>query len=1741
MGDHQNAPTQEEDQLCYIDRFDVNELIGGVEQNEGDAQCNEGSDVCKYEIPFFLCNGENNREDSERNSSVSYLDDGASTIISKQDEDNGTEEDPVGKKKTKKKQTIKTKGKGKGKNTQTAKEKINIIFIPNDGRGLDSFEEILSMKNVSSEKVEKKLNEKVYQIFCKSVADINTHNLSKARKGSERQRRGTLHVEHIDYGDIFLSIRDSMTRRERRSSNNLLRDDSRRQLRRYTNGEDHQQALLGRRKVKNAYNYRCNGGNFFKSYRKKDTRYCLPIGGDRVIEKGASHVRRRRVAASHNHHVAANKRRNYVPLEDRKFLPNCYMTENGKKQNGMYSPGDYEEKKGPPFPGEKIAPNSVFIHSGRSPRGTDVTPQEGQTNRIRAATQEEIHHCEQQYYPSRRDNGEVAPHKGSAPAVLEISQRDKQPGEGATSECEINFAFDSRGEEKHDGEAEAGNAPVVNAPEVNDADVAKEGEKKDSTSPPMHSHHVEAKEKIAPDDGDASEMCHWREEASACAESVVSLGSLKQSGGHGGSNPCLYSREDKEYFDLLVRRYEKTKLSLEGSEVLSVSVSDAPGGEAAVIEAREVGEVEEAEVMQVVEEAGEANEILLGEPKPEDRASQIDAEEGEDAPTGEPPMDKAPTDENLQIGRYEELLENDMCDLYNLKMHDLKTLKKCDFGLSKNLLIKDIFMYHSNGLKEDEGPLDVDGMEDAQGGNEEPVDEDDGEIKSFLAKLKADVTSQIGMNNEDGEQAFDLLDSVHANDCYYDCDGGEEDVRGRDLFEDDPHDGEDFPMGSKLNLSDLDDDVGGGTAGVAIGVGMDPAVEETPPGGGSLFESPTKLEEERKDTECQTEFPLDFSRNTNRTPRKKSVEVILVKKKLKRMKEKDEEGEDEGQNKWGVSQTDSKGKCRRYPRRNRIKTLRYWIGERELTKRNPHTGEIDVVGFSECTNLGDLSPHIIGPIKYKTLNLRDMMYPLSADDEEGGHRRGSDSVDDASGDGLAGFHTDGQADGRVKTHVSDNRGGGQSRKRRRSEQKGALERDANAEEVVEEVAEEGEDDSERVGARLSSRSYNVSRRRRKRKFINIVNYIKKRRRKKAAKGVEKREGDSSEGNHTVGEDHNSGENHNAEENEDNLFHDASSWRFDEEVAGVEEAPGMEAPTEELPVEEVPGKEAPKEEAPIEEPPVEEPPVEELPVEELPVEELPVEEAPKEEAPREEPPIELPPVEAADQLVATEEGLEEGTKESAIEGEDEEAKGATKKKVSEKSKTEEKRKKDVKRKIKERRIDQMYKELSLFNLDFLSTGGKVKASKGEKKARRGAPGGKGAKKDITMGGKEGRKEKKQSKQEETQKEQTSGEPQSSENTACDEELNGPKVATILRTDEVGSTSGEEADGKVASEEISCTVEHDEKELPPSGDLLVEESPADSEGKPLFGEQPQYHQQGKDEADDVKTNEVISSNLCEVEEYTKRKVQSTANEAKSGSTAGEDEADVPVTTPQNDGAKLNHMKEERNDEGGKSERNKKIKMVPVEGGTEMADVRKDSSNEVPSCSRTDTHLQGEEKNGTALCVKSSRDYKTVLKKSLRVKVVHFDVDRRKQRRSKTGGADAMGEAADILHEVKIPQLLSLNSCIITGSPHLKEAFPPSGSLPLVQKNLFGDVKVDLSLYSVRMTPREKYSSSSLHHNLVGYVDAGERIKIVLGSQERCFERGDFFFIPRFRSFVVDNCSREECVVYVCPVGASIPATG
>ncbi|ETW49047.1 hypothetical protein PFMALIP_02909, partial [Plasmodium falciparum MaliPS096_E11] len=226
-------------------------------------------------------------------------------------------------------------------------------------------------------------------------------------------------------------------------------------------------------------------------------------------------------------------------------------------------------------------------------------------------------------------------------------------------------------------------------------------------------------------------------------------------------------------------------------------------------------------------------------------------------------MKEEKEERNEDRGIYDELLENDMCDLYNLKMHDLHNLKSYDFGLSKDLLKKDIFIYSNNLKNDDMDDDDNNNMNDIAIGenviyendiHENNIDDndmynnyvngndlyinnmqddamddivyDEEEIKSFLDKLKSDISNQMNVkngnvevtgnggneemsyiNNDENLQAFDLLDNFHMDDYGNNYNDNEEDGDG---------DGDDdeqkkrkqkelHNVNGKLNLSDLNE------------------------------------------------------------------------------------------------------------------------------------------------------------------------------------------------------------------------------------------------------------------------------------------------------------------------------------------------------------------------------------------------------------------------------------------------------------------------------------------------------------------------------------------------------------------------------------------------------------------------------------------------------------------------------------------------------------------------------------------------------------------------------------------------------------------------------------------------------------------------------------------------------------------------------------------------------------------------
>ncbi|GAW79920.1 schizont egress antigen-1 [Plasmodium gonderi] len=2214
MSNHQNIGVKE-NLFFYLNRDDVNELIESIEEDDDKiVECNENNGLCEYELPFLLQNIENNKEDSEKNSSISsYLDDGASTILSKQDEENVTEENMIKKKKKKK------TNRSKGKNESTSKEKINIIFIQNDSSGLNNFEEILSMANVNSEKVEKKLNEKFYQICCKSIADINTYNLNKVKNVNDNQKQGSLDIEHIDYGDIFLTIQDSLKSRGNKNNNNLLQDNTsesfglrHEKLKNFRNIEEHPKVLLGKRKIKNTYNYHFNGGNFFKSYRKKDKSERSSVGCH-IIEKGGCYTRKKKKMNPYLHPLSTYNRYGYIPhvydshvigyderaLQNSKFLKKIYIKRNKKRSSDMHSLDSYEEKEGYHILREKNASNNVIIHSEKNQSSVHGISPEGYASRNVQSMQEGTNLCEksmcievggEKHYQKRKGSTEME-RRGHFIDSGEAINRIDEGGEMERNDLEENFIFDSMenihppysaerdeispnnacsdkesyvcdveaanffcegdnrnhiyfkeetndqmGSDKLDGTVADGrgynhnNDDTDGNDDADSNDVAdgrghnhnnddacwedktkeiyqkdfKLGEGKSNSlsneetamikeeEPPkiIRNNQTEGNEKTFSDKNETVLHPPRSEIVNICNESVMSQENLKRGDDYGDT--FLASGEDKEYFDLLVKKYEKTKLTIDGSEKLSFSaISGTPSDYMSIdlpehlkdtsrmekqeTQADDVDQIDQMKKLNSVEgnavplrdesrkrvekyqingvnvnlvkkfqreefeldNAGEERESkeeksqIKREEVEKGEAEKIEIEKGEaekieieKGAAEKIEVEKGEAEKEVpQIGGYEKLLENDMYDLYNLKMHDLNTLKAYDFEFSKNLLKKEIFMYHSNSLKNDE-VLDAIEMDNiALDENDEQIDEDDGEIKNFLAKLKEDVTSQININNEENEQAFDLLDSVHANDYYFGCDDGDNEIdinmfnlnkepnerdaedpkgdesnfrsngkHGHDLdeYEKDMDKDGYFPIGSKLNLSDLDvDHESASRVYASAGECADECAYSN-----SLFTSPNKFEEERKDTECQTEFPLDFSRNTNRTPRKKSVEVILVKKKLKRIKERDIEEAEEG--KWGTNETNSSGRYRRYPRRNRIKTLRYWIGERELTRRNPYTGEIDVIGFSECKNLEDLSPHIIGPIKYKKLYLRNM-FPLSESDEK--EEQDARKGENASENGTAG---DAITDRYMNKDTSDPLEGGESKIRRKRDNKEPPKRD--------DVSENSKNTSYNISKQLPNRRYNLMKKRKKRKFINIVNYIKKKRKKKLVKIIDKEEGETfpliksekginitienENSNHIedtylgnidnalIGEidvtkedvvedilgiadvvpvdQHDKGENmektNNAEENANDLFYDANSFCFDEHLEGgvpvgdthVEIEAGGESLSKELFSDEpIPppdlvrldgqGKEEDQKERTSETAAVNE--VETTAVNEVEttavnevettavnevettavnevettavnevettavnevettavneaettavnevettavnevettavneVETTAVNEAETTAVNEVETTavnevettavnevettavneaettavneVETTAVNEAETTAVNEvettavnevetTAVNEAETTAVNEVETTNLEGA--RKMPTKRKKIQKKKNDEKKKIKERRIDEMYKELSLFNLDFLSQSEKVdneklikrgkveekgKQREGERENHVGE--GRNAKKDVT------KKQKAEETTVETKNKTGSvdkdeyraaqdEDAERDENAIHEDEKNEKKIILLKKNGDI-SIDNEGADHHTKLKKSENAQNQIETESGYNLALLTETDSKDSVKNTHFSELQSHHntEMAKNaytemnlSGSEEKTSTVVSVNVDENEEDMYDFVpldangDETTNVSKGSIIPKEEENNntraglsnvIETNRGSNEPIELCETKDDSKDvllkketkgkkekekngkteekESGKKEneqnsetktktktkmnnydiskiggRKTKKRKFPIEQENEKTDyAQKDAVNEASPSDHINVHMDEEDKNAI-LCKTLHADDNIILKKSVHIKPMHLYINRRERKRSRMGGELAFHisrhrndvEKENMNHpiyEAKIHQLFGLRNYITTDFQHMNDPRNPGANFPLLQKNFLNDFKVDLNIYTVRIASHEKFKSCSVHQNLMCYIDTGEKVKIVLNSQEKFYERGDFFFIPRLSNFLVNNCSREECIVYVCPV--------
>ncbi|CRG99079.1 schizont egress antigen-1, putative [Plasmodium relictum] len=1194
----QNKCGNEDDSYCYMNRYDLNDLIENIEENDKSLESNENNSICEYEIPFLLQDLESNKEDSEKNSLGSYLDDGASTIITRYEEENNIK-----------------------KKKENKREKINIIIIQNKGV-INNFEEILSMANVNDENIEKKLNDRFYQICCKSIADINTHNLSKAK--DIKNKKGSLNIEHIDYGDIFLTIYDSL--RNKKKDNNILHN-SCENLRKCENS-------FKKTKMKNQYINEFKRGNYLKFHRKKENFYRNNLNNI-LIDKNSNNLCKRKIS----YYLQNNAKKNIISkynshvigydelmLKDRTFLKNFYIRKNRKKDKNMYYYEDYyRETKFPNSTNmEEMEKDHIYdpiyrnTYAQRGRNRNNYFEKEnncyysknGYTSFLeplkknvhkdtkglenvmsyKEAKKEENETIEEKnenlslIYRNKDDNNEsiqkkfindekhdnnidyTCDNEEIKDDTITFNQLDSSYNkknediEKVYTENDLHFEKKRKKNEQYDYDKDKNNnipredtlcdkchekvdnifnksekMDNYNGDYCNENKVCvKENEENSFSKDKDENNHEEKKLEINnfSDKLSVSKIGNYN-------ESINSLSSLKKISEKDES--YLASKEDKDDFHLLIKKYEKTKIMIDEYENISPNLNDVQKEEFVNVSDEFLNDVtkkkenddekkdEENEIKIFRRNSSEKyknefNEEKVGKelvdfrtPNDETHEKEDDEKKKEQNEIGEL-KGKSEAMENkieykkkvrktYEIG-YEKLLENDMYDLYNLKMHDLHNLKTYDFGFSKNLLKKDIFIY-SESLSNDEcfNKLEVNEkkiyskeeyktleendeeknvlnfdennkyVELVNNTKEEYLEND--EIKAFLEKLKVDITSQINLNNdiysdkskleneqefdinnENNQNAFDLLDSVHINE--YCCNDNEEVMnnneynlnnREDDLNENymnginnnytsDVNQSKCSYVGSKLKLSDLNE-------------------SKENKNGNSFLDNSKKYSEIKKDTECQTDFALDFSRSVNRTPRKKSVEVKLIEKKIKKKKEKEKGNENENE------------QIRRYPKRNRIKTLRYWIGEREITERNPYTGEIDVIGFSECKNLEDLSPHIIGPVEYKNVYLKDII-----DSKEKEYNNENSNYDEK---GLE--ENNRKSDNKKEENIINN-----------DKYNPTFNKDDNS-------------DQNRIKNEASTS--NSRKKRRRRKFINIVNYIKKKKKKKLMRSMDKMEGKKS--------------------------------------------------------------------------------------------------------------------------------------------------------------------------------------------------------------------------------------------------------------------------------------------------------------------------------------------------------------------------------------------------------------------------------------------------------------------------------------------------------------------------------------------------------------------------------------------------------------------------------------------------------
>ncbi|EUT85536.1 hypothetical protein PFAG_02897 [Plasmodium falciparum Santa Lucia] len=1189
--------------FCYINRYNINEIIENGEEkyvNEYDEDknmsinhMNENDGICEYEIPFLLDYvDDSNKEDSEKNSLKSYLDDGASTILSKPDElENYNKQNE---------NEFDENNNNKNNKIDQLKEKINIIIIPNKGV-INNFEEILSMANRNDKNIEKKLNDRFYQICCKSIADINTHNLNKIKDlKKKKNNKGSLNIEHIDYGDIFLTIHDTL------KSNNKIKGNNKTNLLHDSSYEIKKKTRRGTNIYKNPFHHR---GSYLTSYENQKDIIYLNNLNNIMMDKysNCSDSRKKEYSHFNSQEFSYDK----YSMKDRMFLKNLYMKQNRlRDKRGKYHKlGDYQNIENYRKTGEHsfdCMNMSDIMHSNKMSHVNIMDHMIYKDNNNMSKLVDTINSREKDvknyddnfesynnFFKNNNDEQHICLEYDDTynlkDTVKNIIVEEEQCDKGVACICDKNEDVDdlfvskktnySSNKKREDYEkvflednlhlkqTPSKRTKINIIPDYYDNNRSnksyKENEEdalfevcgslknddilyKDNKLNVINEDNIKEeddKESVVHLDNDEDKKEEMYKDVYpnvlSCEKETIRRNEKYNKSLNSTSsfekidNPSeinVESKEDTEYFDLLIKKYEDTKINVYDNESLLLDLSNELREEMAKGDSnKNVNKVEDNDNKKenichdnIMEDICHNNNVedmyhVCHNNNVEDHVNY----DNEELNKKMDEMKEEKEERNEDRGIYDELLENDMCDLYNLKMHDLHNLKSYDFGLSKDLLKKDIFIYSNNLKNDDMDDDDNNNMNDIAIGenviyendiHENNIDDndmynnyvngndlyinnmqddamddivyDEEEIKSFLDKLKSDISNQMNVkngnvevtgnggneemsyiNNDENLQAFDLLDNFHMDDYGNNYNDNEEDGDGDDDEQKKRKQKELHNVNGKLNLSDLNE------------LNVDDINNNF------YMSTPRKSIDERKDTECQTDFPLlDVSRNTNRTPRRKSVEVILVEKKLKKKKQK-------CMDKYTDANEDSN---RRYPKRNRIKTLRYWIGERELTERNPYTGEIDVVGFSECKNLQDLSPHIIGPIEYKKIYLKN----LNSNEHEENEDNNGDIIENNNGDVIENNNGD---------IIEDNNANEKNHNNLESEGKGIVYDDVNNLHVHTNSDNSAHSKKIKGAPSRFSNTNNGRKKRRRRKFINVVNYIKKKKKKKLIKSMDNME------------------------------------------------------------------------------------------------------------------------------------------------------------------------------------------------------------------------------------------------------------------------------------------------------------------------------------------------------------------------------------------------------------------------------------------------------------------------------------------------------------------------------------------------------------------------------------------------------------------------------------------------------------